>query len=609
MKIPFFSLLLTLLIVFSTCEICRAQRATNARNAPREPDPMHDWITIPVKQTIYPPKARPMEFNSTLPWPTDLRPAAPPTPASTKDQVISLPDSNYKINDPGIIMGPLESGLVVVAGGVDTFFSKRDNELNKSVLSLASFKHGKAITRIFPSEMKAHNISPNGKFLAVSVKPKSGNWRKMNHLLILRLDDGTFSPVAHYTPFDDAPSVRQRNDTMGIYDVLWLNNQQLFVVSDNEMGVQLDLTTHTIGFGMYPEKPCFRSPYLLTPDRKYLLAVHHTWENHNNDSDVKGVAIYNTEDGKQLGYLKLSQDQKDKSPSAALHRILDLSSNGRMMAGRGESDWLYVWDLFRGQVIGNYPQPVGEHGIWINNRFIFGSAFGAPYLWDAKDKVICAKYENKAELCDFVALGDKLLYLAADDSFRPAENRLICSSVIPANIQEFLQEAARRTERIMGPGDDVSLEFNLRHGSAFQNQIEQHLWKVCKTNGWNIVAPGDSEFRIEAYMTDLENEIEYQLKAPRAMPFEPPLATQNFRPYTIGYSIYQGKRLIWYHSSRVFPRSVYESVEEFKRLLPEEMRAKPDWFLGISFPETITRGDMESEKRNATITFNGIEFN
>ena len=596
---------LSILILISISCVCPAQSNRNTRISQRAPDPLHDWVTIPVKSTIYPPSARPQEFNSTLAWPNDLQPITPPAQVSIEDQVIVLPNTNYTIKHAKMIMGPPESGLVVVAGEIETFFSGRSKDLGVSVLSLVSLKHGKAITKTFTSEMKAFDISPNGKFLAVTIKPKSGSWLKMNHLLVLRLDDGSFDPIAHYTPFDDAPSVRQRNDTMGILDVLWLNNKQLFVVSEREMGVQLDLTTNTIGFGMYPEKTCYRSPYLLSPDRKYLIAIHHSWEESKSGSDVKGLAIFNAEDGKQLGYLKLSPSQADKTP-AALHTILDFSSNGRLMASRGESEHLYVWDFFRGQVIGNHPQSVGEHGVWIKNRFIFGSASGAPYLWDAKDKLLCAKYEDKSNINGFVACEDKLIYLAADDGFHPQENRLICSSVIPTNMDEFLREAARRQERVMGPGDDVSLEFNLRHGSSFQNQIEQYLRKVCKTNNWNVVAPGDTAYRIEAYMTDLEEETEYGIYHLSSSPFDAPLASVKVRPYTVGYSIYRENRLIWKSAWHVTPYG--RTVEEFTGNASEIMRSKPDWFLNVTFPETILRGEMESDNRNATITTNGIVF-
>ena len=608
MKNSLFPAVLTLLILFSTFGASPAQINRNARTPQREPDPLPDWVTIPVKQTIYPPNARPQEFDSTLSWPTDLRPVTPPPPASTNDQVIVLPDCNFKTKNAKIIMGPPESGLVVVAGGVDTFHSPNVKAL--SFLFLVSLKHGKTISKTFPTEMKAFDISPNGKFLAVTIKPELPRPKqsKMNHLLVLRLDDGSFDPIAHYTPFDDAPSVRQRNDSMGIKDVLWLNNKQLFIVSESEMGAQFDLTTHTIGFGMYPEKECFASPYSLTPDRKYIIALHHAWYVNGNTAGVKGMAIFDAEEGKQLGYRSLTQNEPDKPSFAALHKIMDFSSNGRLMVSRGESDHLYVWDFSRGQVIGNYSQSVGEQGVWVKDRYIFGPDFGTHYLWDAREKDICAKYDKTTEMIDFVAVEDKLLYLASDDFFHPKEHRLICSSVIPTNMEVFIQEAARRKEKVMGPGDSVSLEFNLRHGSGCRSQIEQYLRKVCRDNGWRIDAPGDAEFRIEAYMTDLEDEIECRLAGRNQLPFEAPLATMKVRPFSIGYSVYQGNRLIWHRSSHIFPLRMYESVEEFNRLLPDEMRAKPDWFLACSFPETIVRGDMESEKRNATITFNGIEF-
>lgn len=630
MRFSLFPPALLLLFLFLSHEVCQAQRASSARNAPpppqRVPDPLPDWVTLPVKPTIYPPDARPREFDMTLPWKIAFQPIPPPTLATTEDQVIVLPDINYSINEAKILLGPPESGIVVVAGNIETFFSGRKKEDGVTVFVLASLKHGKAVTKTFPTEVKAFDISPNGKFLAVTIQPATNRSAKMNHLLILRLDDGSFDAVAHYTPFDDAPSTRP-TDNVGISDVFWLNNQNLFVTSERGLGVQLNLTTHTIGFGIIPESQFFASPFFLTPDRKYLVTRQ---RKRLDDPSVAhlgypaiAMAIFDAADGKQLGYLRLSQTTggqylstetpatgiqtntaNDTANLDSMYAFFGFSPSGRLLACGGPFNQLFVWDFFRGQLLGIESAQSASQGVWINNRYFFSVGFDKHRLIDAKDMEVCALYDRQCPILCYTVLGDKLLYLTGNDAFRPTELSLVYSQAIPPSMDEFREQSARRKERLMGPGDKVSLEFNLRQGAGFRSQIEQHFRSICVKNGWKVVPPGDSEYRIEAYISEPEEEITLSLTQYSVIS----LATQKYRPYSVGYVVYQGNQIILHYNSRIVPKGVYSSAEEFNRLLPEEMRVKPDWFLDVSLPETITRGDMEKAKSNATVTTKGIVF-
>jgi hypothetical protein len=50
------------------------------------------------------------------------------------------------------------------------------------------------------------------------------------------------------------------------------------------------------------------------------------------------------------------------------------------------------------------------------------------------------------------------------------------------------------------------------------------------------------------------------------------------------------------------------SVADFEPTVREAMREKPDFFLKITLPKIITRGDAESVRGTAQVTDSGFQF-
>ena len=561
-----------------------------------------DWEKFPVKPTKYPRNSLPARIDATLPWKIALDQAAPPRPPVLENQSLVLSFGDYRARNVRMIPGPPESGVVIVALGVEAFSSPTKKPF--TVVHLVSLKQGKMLTKQFPFKMEIYGFSPNGRFLAITPAADE-SWPKMDNLVILRLDDGSFSPIYRCTPFNDSPSTR-RNERIPIIDVFWLNNKQLFLVSQKNTGIQLDLSTQTVGFGIYPEQSTIRSPFVVTPDRKHIVALHDGNNEKGEAFSVLGMGVFSAEDGKQLGYLKAPPFPPRKVQGLRTSwKNLRFSPNGRLLACN-VNDSIRIWNFSRGELIGSYDDMAGDRWGWIGNRYLFVS-YGGQFLWDAKDQIICSKYGGETDVLDFLVSGDKLIYLTAEDRIDPKEYRLVCSPVIHPDMDEFLQTTARRSERLLGPGDSVDLEFKLRLNSGDRSRVEQHVRQLCVKNGWKIVPVGDSEYHVVVYMSEPGDEVEVRL-SDFGSRFMPAIATQKVRPYSVGCSILKGDQLIWGNSKYFGPYRSYESEEEFKQHLTEGMREKPDWFLELWFPQIITRGHMEREKNNATFTIDGIVF-
>ena len=586
---PIFFLFLTIVLVSALT--CQAQSGVVLDE---------NWENLPIKQTIYPRKGDPSYINESLPWKFEFENTAPPSPATLKEQPIVLPAAEGKMRKYNIFQGPPESGIVLVTCVADAFFSPTKKPI--TTMYLVNLKEGKTITKRFDLKMNIYGLSPNGNLLAVSPEAKE-NWGKMCNLVILRLDDGSFKPVFRCTPFNESPSVRN-NERVDICDVLWLSNKQVFLVSKKNTGIQLDLSDQKVGFGIYPDQGHVRSPFFLTPDRKYIVMINDGTKPDHPGNTVRGLGVFSAADGTQVGYLNLLSKRSDKADDTMIRDSIRFSPNGRLMATSGEKG-VYVWNLARGELIASYNSSTREDCSWVGNRYLL---LGDSALWDAKNQVICSKFSKEAYLRVSTVLGDKLVYLAAKELGDPKQYHLVCSSVLPPNMEEFLQKDAWLKERVMGPGDSVSLEFNLRLSGSDSDRVKQHIRKICAENGWKVVAPGSAKYRVVTYMTEPEKEIEVHLSA--FGHFGPAQATQKVRPYYVGCTIYQGNKIIWGASEYFGPYRQYESEAEFNQHLTEGMREKPDWFLERWFPEVITRGHMEiGENENATITMDGIVFN
>ena len=584
---PIFFLFWT--IVFVTAITCQAQDDLALDE---------NWESMPVKPTIYPKKGKPTYINESLPWKIEFENTTPPSAVPLKEQTLVLPVDEGNMHKYNMFQGPPESGIVLVTCSVDAFFSP--NKKPNTTMHLVNLKQGKTITKRFPVKMKIYGISPNGRLLAVSPEAE-GPWGRMSNLVILRLDDGSFKPVLRFTPFNDSPSTG-KNEKIDIRDVFWLDNKQVFLVSAKNAGIKLDLSDQNVGFGIYTDHGHIRSPFFLTPDRKLIFMLNDGIKPDNSGGTVRGLGIFSATDGTQVGYLNLLSKRSDNADDTMIRDNIRFSQNGRLMATSGEKG-IYIWSLAKGELIASYNK-TGDDWNWVGNRYLL---LGDDSLWDAKDQVICSKFSNETFFRVSTVLGDKLLYLASKELGNSKVYHLVCSSVLPPNMEEFLQKAAWRNERVMGPGDSVELEFNLRLSGGDNDRVEQHIRKLCEKNRWKIVAKGDSEYRVVTYMSEPEEEIEVRLSAFGSI--GPTQASQKVRPYSVGCAIYQGKKVIWSTSKHFGPYRQYESEAEFNQHLTEGMREKPDWFLERWFPETITRGHTESEQSNATITMNGIVFN
>ena len=576
-------------IVFALAVTCQAQDVVSLDE---------NWENIPIKPTLYPKKGKPTYIDESLPWKIEFENTTPPSPVSLKEQVIVLPAVEGRTrNNISMFQGPPESGVVLVTFSVDAFMARKPITL----MHLVSLKQGKTITKQFPAKMKIFGFSPNGRLLAVS--PQTEKSRNTNSLVILRLDDGSFQPVLRYTPFDDSPSTR-KNEKIDIRDAFWLNNKQIFLVSNHNAGIQLDLSNQNVGFGIYPKLGNVRSPFALTPDRKHIVMINDGNSLEGVAFTVRGLGVFSAEDGSQLGYTDILSKRSDNADNTMVQGDFRFSPNGRMMATSGNNS-IHLWNLTRGERIATYNGSAGRYWNWIGNRYLF---LGTRFLWDAKDQVVCSKFTEESDIVGATVFGDKLIYLTPKERVNPKEYHLVCSSIFPPNMEEFIQKAAWLNERIMGPGDSVELEFKLRLSSSDNDRIEQHVRKLCIENNWKIVPAGESEYRVVVYMSEPGEEIEVRLSDFGHI--GPARATQKVRPYSIGCAIYQGNKNIWEISKHFGPYRQYESEAEFNQHLTEGMREKPDWFLeNLWLPTVVTRGQQDGEPSNATITLNGIVFN
>ena len=545
-----------------------------------------------VTKTLY-PKKPPVPISKTPQWKVAFEPVVPESFPNEIEPISldfgDLSQRGARAGDRCLLLSSPAGAMAVASVIVEGEAWKKE-----TVLNAVSLKHGKAIGKRLPFLVSPKDISPDGKLLAAACSLGDGASRAENYLAILRIDNASFEATAVFIPFDGLPTNAMRREKLGVKCARWLDDHRLLLSSSEPLVLLLDITTGKVPYGIKLEG--FDREFNLTPDRQYLTI-----------SNGNYMAVFEAETGAQRGFLDATALAEGNPPRGKMSANVCFSPTGRLFAA-GTASGVHVWDFTKGAFLKTIPCQMhyGHEVTWIDNRFLFK----IDRLLDAKTGTECLDYNfDLGSVKKFTSAAGQLVYLIDDRMFNPTSSTLVAANPVPENIEEMFKKAEQNNERVMGPGDSVSVRIDVRLGEPEKRKVFEHFSQQIAANGWTLALPGTAPYELAIVMGPLGEEVTMKLSGSGLnIPSDPGLAQTKFRPYPESVTITKDGKRIWGLGRTVMPPGAFKSAAEFEPAVREAMREKPDFFLKTTFPKIITRGDAGSVRGSAQITAAGITF-
>lgn len=516
-------------------------------------------------------------------WNLSVEAMTPPKYPPIRPITLSIPkteSATFTKPDKLLLSGP-EQGVSVVGWREDPFGKPKWAWIN-----VVKLTQGTAITKKLLFEHTVQDISPSGKYLAITAS--IGEWpASRNGLVIFKIGDGSFKQMLLMTPFDDAPdNVRKRNKVT-IDTVRWLDEKRVLLGSAQGAIVCMDISKSNLIYGITLN--LFGGKFELTPDRKCIVVAR-------NDQCI----VFEANSGKQVG---LILPQRNGENSEFLSENICFSSDGTFMACVSK-DKTGVWDFVSGRYLASLPGgEIFSNNAWIGNQFIFAQNS----LIDVRSGVSLVNYRSAPTA--YASAGDSLAYMLQQDSAFSGDQQLsfTIANPVPSDLAEMHQKLQISNEQTMGPGDSISVSLapDAKIPAGESEQILSHFSKVLRENGLNVVDGDGGDFKLTVTRSELSEPetLRYQEM------FTGKRVEATFRCYTESWQITRNGTRIFGSSHSPYPHQPEDFDKSYQAQLDQEMRVSAEWFCSQSIPKVITKSmSGEVTKGVGIFSAEGIQF-
>lgn len=436
-------------------------------------------------------------------------------------------------------------------------------------VNVVSLSTGKVISRQFGFGWEAQDISPSGKYVA----GMAGDIGTTNHLVVLRINDGSCKPVLLMTPFDDLPENQKSGRHVSIRCIRWLNEHQLLLSSDQQTVVCLDVTRGEILYGI-KTSDYSGSPFEITPDRRYILIPQR---------DI--CAVFEADTGKQVGIL--NKADAEHPLETVLSEKMRFSPDGRQMACFSPTN-VSLWDFTTGKAVTTYNR-IGFviQCEWLNDQILYTSS-GIIDTQKNNLLLMCQQYPQFTD-----RLGQMFAYMA-DNPYYPGRSipTLVIDEPLPSSevLTRLQEQMEDHNARVMGPGDQISLVVDPESlfSPSEARTIIDYYTKILTENGLKVVLDSQNpEFQLMIFRPKFDKNRKDVIRFRELLSGRTALAMGN--SYREAFAVLQNHKPIYFQNRVVRPSPPKDWDGDYQTQVDEEMRMKPDWFLSQSIPKVITK--------------------